>query len=228
MKKSIMLAALLAALVVSVPASAAVFIDFGTGGAPAGGTIAVSGGNAIGTNILVNQMTVNGAGAADGTYFLYGGGTGGGANGSAVVNFNTNTGLFTVVGGVCTIAAGDTCNGGAGTLVTATTLANGTGAVSNLNFSLLTGTNLSMNFLEPDTKAATLLSALGIPSNTTFGFATASFQGFNTAGTGSPYTVNSTDINNTGTVVPEPTSVLLLGSVLFGVTGLIRRRSKKA
>jgi hypothetical protein len=44
-----------------------------------------------------------------------------------------------------------------------------------------------------------------------------------TAGAGSNFNVTTSQVL-TSTVIPEPTSVLLLGSVLLGVTGLLRKR----
>jgi len=173
-------------------------------------------------------MVVLGTATADGTYDLYGTGTGATpeANGSAVLAFDTSTGAITITGGVC-ILGNTTCTGGANTFLTSRVLLNGTGSASILN--LTAGSvAVSLTYTEPDTKNGDLLFKLGIPGTTSFALMNFTLNGANTAGTGSPYTATSTDIQNIGTVVPEPTSILLLGTVLVGVTQLIRRRTKKA
>ncbi len=76
----------------------------------------------------------------------------------------------------------------------------------------------SMTISRRVTKAPELLTTIGLPLNTRwsyFSFTT----GVNGTGGGSPYTAISTDITNTS--VPEPVSLLLLGS---GLTTLALRR----
>jgi hypothetical protein len=44
------------------------------------------------------------------------------------------------------------------------------------------------------------------------------------AGAGADFNITTSQVL-TSTVIPEPTSVLLLGSVLLGITGLLRKRA---
>ena len=70
-------------------AYASIIIDFSDHGLQ-GGEIAFSGGNVIGTNIPIGQMTVTGGTLHDGVYGLTGG----------FLNFNTNVGSISVAGNV--------------------------------------------------------------------------------------------------------------------------------
>ena len=226
MKFSWLLAVSLALLVMVVPASAIVVIDFGTGNMGSGGTLAIGGGNAVGTDIPVNALTVNGTASANGVYDTFGLATGSGtgagtANGAARLDFSTaGLGSITITGGVCNLG-NETCSGGAGTFDASEVLLQGTFS----SWSLVDGAFVgSINASGPDSKGAGLLAALGVPAGTKWDFFGFSI-GFNLAGGGSPYTVTSTDIVNTE--VPEPASIVLLGTLMVGVVQVVRRRSTK-
>ena len=228
MKFSWLLVASLALLVMVVPASAIVVIDFGTGNMGSGGTLAIGGGNAVGTDIPVNALTVNGTGA-NGVYDTFGLATGSGlgagtANGAARLDFSTvGLGSITITGGVCSLG-NETCNAGTGPgtiFDPSEVLLQGTFSSWSLTNGAFVG---SINASGPDTKGPGLLAALGVPAGTKFDFFGFSI-GFNLAGGGSPYTVTSTDIINTE--VPEPASIVLLGTLMVGVVQVVRRRSTK-
>jgi hypothetical protein len=182
-----------------------VVIDFGTGPAGFGGQITIAGGNATGTAIPVATMNVGGS-AADGSYP-----TSGTASGSVLANvasldFNTALNTITITGGIPGLA-----------------IPNGTVLLSGqfASFTLVDGGLFgSINASGPDSKSPLLLAALGVPASTEFAYFGFSI-GLNSAGTGSPYTATSTDITNAE--VPEPTSIVLFGTLLVG-TGLTLRR----
>jgi hypothetical protein len=212
--------ALLGLAALSMPMFGAIVIDFEQGSVT-GGTITESGGNAIGVNIPVDVMKVT-IGATTTFYDLFGAGASSAsdtnANGSALINFNTATGAFTLVGGVCTTLSSTGCPG-ANTLVASMTLVNGTGSSATVNQL----TSADVNFSETDQKASALLTALGLPTSLSFVLMTADFNNLLPNGNGG-FTVGSLDVANVGT--PEPTSILLFGTVLFGAVYLTRRARK--
>lgn len=240
MKKSVVfLTSIFALLVIAGPASAQVFLDFGTGTvtSPAGDCTLTAGVSASCTSVGIGVLTVSGDGSYNGTYTIDGGvaGTEGGS-----LNFNTATNSITIVGSIDCMAAGGG-NPGSGTgacsaaqdaanaqlVASGTTLLSG-GTISGL--SVTAGTAGSVSFSATDEKGELLLAALGISTvgctgspDLCPGWDLTAFS-LSTHVSGSSYTAISTDILDAQ--VPEPASIVFLGTALVCVTSLIRRRAK--
>ena len=178
-------------------------IDFATEGSGTGGLFSLlSGGNASGVNIPIANLTVSDP-LYNGVVFNVTGSCGGTfLSDVGCLNFNTSTNTISIVGGIPGLDLGSM------------TLLSG-------SFTSWTATGDGMtNATGPDTKAAALLTAVGLSTDYKF-----NYFGFSLTTTGtSPDTVISTDIRNTG-AVPEPVSVLLFGTGLL-VAGTYMRRKR--
>jgi hypothetical protein len=209
------LAGLVLSLFLVVPVFAAPVIDF-TDGDGAGGTIvALGGGNYQGINIALDSLEVTGtlnAGVYDLTGLLT-------ASAdphdqlAASLNFNSSTGVISIVGGVT----------GTG-IASDTTLLSGT--ITNFNVTPY-GSSILISASGYDIKDGNLLKYFGIDESTNFTFLSfligidtvTNSNGINS------YYVNSVDISNTAT--PIPGAIWLLGSGLVGLVGIRRRRFNK-
>lgn len=221
MKKFVFLASFLGALVTISPASAQLILDFGPG-VTASGTCSVLTSTAATCTTPVGILKVGGAGSSNGSYVIDSG-----TLSFSVSTTSPGTDTLTLSGSVdCTSLAGGSsatlCPGtddAMGTqLLAATTLATGG---SGLAVSISLGAPDVVTIGGSDSKTSALLTALGISAPPGWSISPATNFDY-TTGQGL-YSYDYSD-----TAVPEPGSVLLLGTVLFGVTGLIRRRAKKA
>lgn len=181
---------------ISIPAHA-LTIDFGHGSAPTSGSISLSSGIYTGTDINIAFFIAYGSGN-DGQYYLTG-------DTSTYAKLNFTTGPS---GGSLEIVGGNSILG----IPNNTVLVHGTFDYAGYT----TATKFSA--YGHDTKSPLLLSALGIPTNSSFDFF--NFEIVNSAS-------GVIDAHLQNRLIPEPATLFLLGAGLLGIGVLGRMRRKE-
>lgn len=207
--------ALLAAVLMAAPAQAATVIDFQTGLAGEGGTISWDGTNLIGSNIPIGAVAITGAPTNNGVFTVSGTATGSGGGAYGSLNFNTSpdNNFITISGCIPGLSVGLDANG------VCTPIDLMTGSFTSFTDS----PNGLLDAMGEDTKNLALLDAIGWTGTLPWEFFGVSITTAGLNPDGTPGSVISTDIRNTA--VPEPATMMLLGT---GLLAAFRARRRQA